>query len=52
MEQLPCYVTYTTDETREVIRTMVGVRDLNFEILGSTTYDYAHRIADTFPKAA
>ena len=38
----------TEAQTREVIRTMVGVPDLKFDILGSTTYDYAHRIADTF----
>ncbi len=35
-------------ETHEVIRAMVGVPDLQFEVLGSTTYDYAHRIADRF----
>lgn len=35
-------------ETARVIRTMVGIPDLEFEILGSTTYDYAHRIADRF----
>lgn len=34
--------------TAHIIRTMVGVPDLEFEILGSTTYDYAHRIADRF----
>ncbi len=33
-------------ETHAVIRTMVGVPDLQFEVLGATTYDYAHRIAD------
>jgi 2-polyprenyl-6-methoxyphenol hydroxylase-like FAD-dependent oxidoreductase len=35
-------------ETHRVIRTMVGVPDLQFEVLGTTTYDYAHRIADRF----
>jgi 2-polyprenyl-6-methoxyphenol hydroxylase-like FAD-dependent oxidoreductase len=36
------------ETTAQIIRTMVGVPDLEFEILGSTTYDYAHRIADRF----
>ncbi|MCA8938048.1 MAG: FAD-dependent monooxygenase, partial [Planctomycetes bacterium] len=35
-------------ETARIIRTMVGIPDLEFEILGATTYDYAHRIADRF----
>jgi len=35
-------------QTARVIRTMVGLPDLQFEILGSTSYDYAHRIADRF----
>lgn len=35
-------------ETERVIRTMVGVPDLQFEVLGTTTFDYAHRIADRF----
>ena len=36
----------TEAQTHAVIRTMVGVPDLQFEVLGATTYDYAHRIAD------
>lgn len=35
-------------ETARIIRTMVGIPDLEFEVLGATTYDYAHRIADKF----
>lgn len=35
-------------ETCRIIRTMVGIPDLKFEILGTTTFDYAHRIADRF----
>ncbi len=34
--------------TAEIIRTMVGLPDLDFEVLDSITYDYAHRIADRF----
>lgn len=34
--------------TAEVIRTMVGLPELEFEILDWITYDYAHRIADRF----
>lgn len=35
-------------ETARIIRTMVGVPDLELTILGGTTYDYTHRIADRF----
>jgi 2-polyprenyl-6-methoxyphenol hydroxylase-like FAD-dependent oxidoreductase len=34
--------------TMEIIRTMAGVPDLQLKILGATTFDYAHRIADRF----
>lgn len=34
--------------TAEIIRIMVGVPDLQFKIIGSTSYDYGHRIADRF----
>ncbi len=34
--------------TEEIIRTMVGIPDLDFEIIDSTSYDYAHQIADKF----
>ena len=34
--------------TRDVIRTMVGIPDLEFDIIDAATYDYAHRIADRF----
>lgn len=32
--------------TRELIRLLVGVPDLAFEVTGETTYNYSHRIAD------
>ena len=40
----------TRDEaaTAAIIRIMVGVPDLQFQIIGSTSYDYGHRIADRF----
>ena len=34
--------------TAQVIRTLVGLPDLSFKIIGSTTYDYMHRLADRF----
>ena len=32
--------------TKALIRTLVGVPDLEFEVTGDTTYNYSHRIAD------
>ncbi|WP_198969274.1 FAD-dependent monooxygenase [Xylophilus sp. ASV27] len=34
------------EATRALIRLLVGVPDLEFEIAGETTYNYSHRIAD------
>lgn len=34
------------ETTKALIRTLVGVPDLAFEITGDTTYNYSHRIAD------
>jgi putative polyketide hydroxylase len=34
--------------TIEVIRTMVGVPDLPLTVIGATTYDYTHRVAEQF----
>lgn len=34
------------EATRELIRLLVGVPDLEFEVTGETTYNYSHRIAD------
>ena len=34
--------------TIAIIRTMVGVPELPLTVLGATTYDYTHRIADRF----
>jgi 2-polyprenyl-6-methoxyphenol hydroxylase-like FAD-dependent oxidoreductase len=34
------------ETTKALIRLLVGVPDLDFEITGDTTYNYSHRIAD------
>ncbi len=34
------------ETTKALIRILVGVPDLDFEITGDTTYNYSHRIAD------
>ncbi|VCU69812.1 2,4-dichlorophenol 6-monooxygenase [Pigmentiphaga humi] len=33
---------------REIIKIMTGLPDLDFEIIGTVSYDYGHRIADRF----
>ncbi len=38
----------TTAETIELVRRMVGVADLDVELLGSATWQVAHRVADSF----
>lgn len=38
--------TRTPEQTRELIRKLVGLPDLDFEVTGDTTYNYWHRIAD------
>lgn len=34
------------EETANIIRTLVGVPDLEFEVLGSVSYDYGHWVAE------
>ena len=41
----------TEDATKALIRLLVGVPDLAFEITGDTTYNYSHRIADRLSTA-
>jgi putative polyketide hydroxylase len=36
------------ETTAAIIRTMVGVPDLPLQIIGATTYDYTHRVANRF----
>lgn len=39
------------ETTKALIRLLVGVPDLDFEITGDTTYNYSHRIADRLSSA-
>jgi 2-polyprenyl-6-methoxyphenol hydroxylase-like FAD-dependent oxidoreductase len=36
----------TPEETRRLIRILLGLDDIDFEVTGETTYNYSHRIAD------
>jgi 2-polyprenyl-6-methoxyphenol hydroxylase-like FAD-dependent oxidoreductase len=36
----------TDEQTVEVIRTLVGIPDLDVQVLGSSTWEIAHRVAD------
>ncbi|MGH8910254.1 MAG: FAD-dependent monooxygenase [Egibacteraceae bacterium] len=36
----------TDEQTLEVIRTLVGIPDLDVQVLGSSTWEIAHRVAD------